>query len=212
MVGGFCDDGCNPMTGTHGFTYDHGTFTTIDYPNLPKGSSTTAYGINNLGQVVGGYCLKSSNCPDGIAGTPTHGFLDDHGVFTTLDYPGAVATGAAAINDTGAIVGIYDIGLTGPHAFLYQNGFYANIDFPNSNFIVATAINNDGIVAGYYTTTSGYEYGFEFQNGKFTTIEVKGATGTSLNGLSDAGVIVGFWNNGVTEGNFKGIPIRDDSE
>jgi probable HAF family extracellular repeat protein len=212
MVGGFCDNGCNAMTGMHGFTYDHGTFTTIDYPNLPMGSSTTAYGINNLGQIVGGYCLKAPNCPPGAFLPPTHGFLDDHGAFTTLDYPGAVATGAAAINDAGAIVGTYDIGLTGPHSFLYQNGFYINIDFPNANFTVATAINNDGLVAGYYTTTSGNEYGFEFQNGTFTTIEAKGATATVLNGLNDAGVIVGFWNNGVTQETFKGIPVRDDSE
>lgn len=212
MVGGFCDYGCNPITGTHGFTYDHGSYTTIDFPNLPMGSSTTAYGINNLGQIVGGYCLKAPNCPPGIALPPTHGFLDDNGVFTTLDYPGAVATGASAINDAGAIVGTYDINLTGPHSFLYQNGVYTNIDFPNANFTVATAITNQGVVGGYYTTISGIEYGFEYQSGTFTTIQANGASETSLNGLSDAGVIVGFWSNGVTEGNFKGIPIPGTSE
>jgi probable HAF family extracellular repeat protein len=212
MVGGFCDDGCDAMTGMHGFTYDHGSYTTIDYPNLPMGSSTTAYGINSLGKVVGGYCLKTPICPAGIALPPTHGFLDDNGVFTALDYPGAVVTGASAINDAGAIVGTYDINLTGPHSFLYQNGVYTNIDYPNANFTAATAINNQGVVAGFYTTTSGIEYGFEYQNGKFTSIGVPGATATGMTGLSDSGVIVGIWNNGVTGATFKGIPTHDETE
>ena len=81
-----------------------------------------------LAEIVGGYCPPNSpNCPNGVFLPPIHGYLDDHGAFTTLDYPGAEVTGASVINNAGTIVGTYDIDLTGPHAFLYQNGVYTNI-------------------------------------------------------------------------------------
>jgi probable HAF family extracellular repeat protein len=204
-VGGYCPAGssCGGEVGVHGFMLKGGIYTNIDYPL--SGASTIANGINDLGQIVGGYCPSGGGCPGGLSQPSTHGFLDDNGAFTSLDYPGAQQTQALAINNSGAIVGIYLINLTGPHAFLYQNGAYKNIDFPGA----ATwpgAVNNHGVVAGYYSGSSGL-HGFHYQNGVFATIDVPRARATSVTGISDNGEIVGLAVSASGTHNFKGIPV-----
>jgi probable HAF family extracellular repeat protein len=83
--------------------------------DVPSSTSTRANGINNAGQIVGGY----------TDGTGTHGFLDTNGTFTTLNFPGSTYTEATGINNLGQIVGIYSGG-----AFLYANGTFSNLDIP----------------------------------------------------------------------------------
>jgi len=97
--------------GLAGFVYDNGTYTTlID----PAGVETFAFGINNLGQVVGSFnnCVNCGN---------QNGFLYSNGTYTTLNVPGATLTVPRAINDSGQIVGYYYSG-TAFAPFLYSNG------------------------------------------------------------------------------------------
>jgi len=54
------------------------SFTTIDTPGV---SSTSAFGINASGQIVGIFV-------DALGG---HGFLDTGGSFTTIDVPGSTS-------------------------------------------------------------------------------------------------------------------------
>ena len=54
------------------------TYTTIDFPG---GFNTSAYSINDLGDVVGHYDDADGN---------THGFLLHRGQYTTIDVPGAM--------------------------------------------------------------------------------------------------------------------------
>jgi uncharacterized membrane protein len=120
VVGGFCaPPGCNPQAADHGFTYNQGIYSTIDYPQT--GATTAAYGINDLGEIVGGYCAGPSACPVGATALTTHGFLDNHGAFTQLDFPESQYTQADAINNAGVIVGAYDINNTGPHGDLHPS-------------------------------------------------------------------------------------------
>ena len=72
------------------------TFTTIDYPGA---ATTTPWGINTRGDIVGQYVL----------GDVTHGFLLSGGQFSTIDFPGATYTAATAINQRGDIVGRYTV-------------------------------------------------------------------------------------------------------
>ena len=51
-------------------------------------------------------------------GFPVHGFLLLGGVFTTIDFPGAIATAAYGINTAGDIVGQYTDSSGKTHAFL----------------------------------------------------------------------------------------------
>ena len=66
------------------------SFTTID---VSGATSTSAYGINDSGQIVGTTNFSS------------HSFLDTAGSFTTIDVPGASSTSAFGINNSGEIVG-----------------------------------------------------------------------------------------------------------
>jgi probable HAF family extracellular repeat protein len=204
VAGGYCS-GCIYPQSQHGFTWDHGTFTTIDYPGA---KSTGVYGINDHGQIVGGFCPTNNVCAGTILNPTAHAFLDDHGTFTELDYPGSFETQANAINNTGQIVGTY--GTTqGLHSFLYQNGKYTNIDDPNAVWTNATAINNHFVAAGYYADSQLNTHGFLYHNGKFTTVDHPNAGSTSLAGINDNGMLVGVWftmNNLLY--NFKGTPVH----
>src|SRR5262249_13398586 len=74
-------------------------YTTIDDP---LAGGTEAWGINDLGQIVGFYIDASGR---------THGFLDSGGRFTTIDDPfTTTSTIAGGINDGGQVVGYYQVG------------------------------------------------------------------------------------------------------
>jgi probable HAF family extracellular repeat protein len=65
----------------HGFLYDsQGVLTTID---VPGSAETFVNGINNLGMIVRTYQDTSSS-------TSAHGFIDEGGVFTTVDAPAGI--------------------------------------------------------------------------------------------------------------------------
>jgi uncharacterized membrane protein len=99
IVGGFA------QTGGPGelFVLSHGAFTTSALPNN-KSVTLDDGGINTRGDIVGTYCDSGFPCLLGPTGT--HGFLlTSKGVFTTIDYPGAVASATTGINTRGDIVG-----------------------------------------------------------------------------------------------------------
>ncbi len=123
--------------GTHGFVYMDGSFTRIDVPfGGPYGVFTFAYGINNLGQVVGSYYSF---------GPRISGFLYDAGVFTPLRVPGADETIPWEINDAGQIVGNhFPFSPFYVHSFLYSGGTYATTELG----VAYTAINNAGQIVG----------------------------------------------------------------
>jgi hypothetical protein len=82
----------------HAISY---TFITIELPGAS--TFTLAQGINDEGQIVGGFGVS----------TEDHGFLDTGGIFTTIDVPGGINTVANGINGAGQIVGTFDF-LTPP--------------------------------------------------------------------------------------------------
>ncbi len=73
----------------HGFVYQNGTYTTIDYPGVASG--TYAWGINDLGQIVG-----SDGGSDGFLATPVACFARDSRIATPT---GAVAVQALRVGD-----------------------------------------------------------------------------------------------------------------
>jgi probable HAF family extracellular repeat protein len=91
------------------------SFTVI---NVPGATSTEALGINNRGDIVGGF----------TDGTGNHGFLYKAGAFTTIDVPGVTrGTRANGINDSGHIVGQFTDG-TRTQGFLDIAGTFTTID------------------------------------------------------------------------------------
>jgi probable HAF family extracellular repeat protein len=87
----------------HGFLYSHGNYITLNDPLAGGGQNqgTFALGINDLGQIIGGYI---------DANGLEHGFIYNvhKGTYKTLDDPlGTNGTEVDGINDLGKIVGIY---------------------------------------------------------------------------------------------------------
>jgi uncharacterized membrane protein len=85
-------DGTVPRGAVHGFMWEDGRFRTFD---VPGSTYTQAYGINNRGQIVGGYRDTSGR---------QHGFLLDRHRYRTLDVPGGGGNAAVGINDRGVVV------------------------------------------------------------------------------------------------------------
>jgi len=107
---------------------------------------------------------------------------------TSLDYPGALATTAFAINDSGVIVGIY--GDTNKVAHFYvrsSTGTYTSFDIPGgSPAAPGMGINKSGVIAGYDIDSSMVHHGFvRTAAGTITTFDVPGASKLSNQGTSD---------------------------
>jgi hypothetical protein len=73
---------------------------------------TAATGIKPGGQIIIGFYVDSNGV--------NHGFLDDRGVFTTVDvpFPGATYTALLANNPRGQLVGYYGDSSGGFQCFL----------------------------------------------------------------------------------------------
>ncbi len=209
-AGGYCPGGTHcdggDLFAAHGYTYDSasGAVTTIDYPGS---MSTVAYGINDAGVLVGGFCPTRPLCPIGLALTSDHGFLDDHGVFTQLDFPGATETTAFGINNSGTIVGIYANDVV-QHSFIYENGVYTDLNFPLANWTDATAINDLGVIVGYYQDANINVNGFMYFEGEWTKINVLPGNTTAIVGINSHDDLVGTWtDNTGHNATFKAIPV-----
>jgi probable HAF family extracellular repeat protein len=161
--------------GHHGFLDIGGSFTQID---VPGATETIAYGINDVGQIVGFF----SNS------TGQHGFLYSDGSFTQIDVPGATSTRLTGINNAGQIIGLRD-----NSAFLDTNGTFTEISVPGASFTGASGINNIGQIVGtcFGCGIGQSENGFLYAGGSFTLIHAPGSFVTFADGINDAGQIVG---------------------
>jgi uncharacterized membrane protein len=134
----------------HGFTWRNGVYTNllINVPGDDPVLGTVALGINDRGQVVGDYV-------DAAQGN-RRGFLLSHGVYTTLDVPGALLTVAEGIDDEGVIVGLFiDAAAGNEHGFILRRGVYATIDVPKAGGTGVYSINAKGEIVGSYCDGSG---------------------------------------------------------
>src|SRR5215469_7309659 len=93
--------------------------------------------------------------------------------FATIDFPGAAATEATDINDSGQIVGNYTFaGLDDRQGFLLSQGVFSSIIFPGATFTRAVAINRFGDIVGDYSTKEGLgqDFGYLLRGGVFTPV------------------------------------------
>src|SRR5262249_10074496 len=128
----------------------------------------------------------------------SHGFLDDHGTFTTVDPPGSAYTfmfGPHIINASGQIVGYYEDG-NGVHGFLDDHGIFTTIDVPGSNETLLFGINSSGVIVGEYYTNSIF-HGFIYDHGTITTFDVPNSTLTWITDINDAGQITGYYDTSL---------------
>lgn len=116
--------------------------------------------------------------------------------FSTIDYPGALWTGANGINTSGQIVGDYGYTNSGSpsYGFLYSGGQFTQINFPGSaGYTWPNGINARGDIVGYYENDFPGPHGFLDRGGAYAAINVPGASYTYALGINDSGQIAGFY-------------------
>ena len=116
---------------------------------------------------------------------------------TMLDVPGAAATVASGINDSGIIVGNYYSENGDEHSFLYNGSTFKTIDFPGADWTEAAGINQAGDVVGYYGYVADkLMHGFlRTSAGLFSSIDLQGRFNTMPEGINSSGTIVGCMHN-----------------
>jgi uncharacterized membrane protein len=196
-----------------GYLYAGGSFTRITGPQ--DRYRTSAYGINDRGQVVGN--MSPNVLIPGSSGG-TKAFVWKNGTVTqTFSYPGASSTTATGINDAGGIVGVYSLPAANDsyhsHGFLDTNGHFTAIDVPGAQSTQPEAINNRGDIVGTYYDGAHY-HGFLDHAGQMAFINAPGATDTWLNADNDFGQVAGYYRDTsgatrdfvATPGNGKNLP------
>ena len=225
IAGSFCCSYSSGFDGSeawsHGFSMKGTTFKVAE----PRTSqSSFAAGIAPNGDVVGGFCpVKSGGCDGGDA---MHGYLFRNSSNSALqiDAPGALATLAGGINQSGQIVGMgcntTTCSLGYPpdaHGFLLSQigGSFTIIDYPGALGTAATAINDAGDIVGNYVTCQDTDsdseflrlpctfvqlHGFLLSGGTFINIDPPGSIGTYVGGINNSGEVVGTYGEAVFKG------------
>jgi hypothetical protein len=185
--------GDRPTVRSPGFLLAKGRYTTIEVPG--SRTHTYAFGINDHGQIAGGFDNPSFDGPDGRG----HGILrKKNGRFRQFDVPGAIATIANKVNDRGEIVGGSNdagvsVGAPGTNGFLLRRGRFTTLRVPGSTETQALGINNRGWVVGEYFGADGIFHGFLWRNGRFKTIDGPGSLGGGVFDINDRGQMVGVY-------------------
>jgi probable HAF family extracellular repeat protein len=106
--------GYKRWTNGHGFK--------LDFPAHFQGinSGTFATGINDLGMVVG------------FTQIPYHAFVYYNGVWTTLQYPKAIATMLWGVSNAGIMIGSAELADGSSIGFLYKNGKFEKVVPPGT--------------------------------------------------------------------------------
>lgn len=136
----------------------------FDVIDVPGSRGTTAYAINDAGDVVGHYRDDRQFW---------RGFLLRAGQFTTIDVPGATQTTLFGVNTTGAVAGAFYDSTGKQHGFVMNHGTFTTIDFPGAAQTMVYGLNDRGDVTGMYFTIgdSLKHYGFVMIGGHFATLD-----------------------------------------
>jgi probable HAF family extracellular repeat protein len=156
-----------------------------DLGTLSPGGSSEAYGVNNLGQVVGW-----SYTTDALTGV--HGFLYTPGSGLVDVTPGSDTGYALDINDAGQVTG-YKTAFGGYHAYRWQAGSSLDLGaLPGFADSFGWAINRFGAVVGSSGSATGNsERWFRYTDNGF--LQDLGGTGehNTANGINSWGQVVG---------------------
>jgi probable HAF family extracellular repeat protein len=157
------------------------------------GPSSAAYGINDLGQIVGTADLTN------VSPVWEHAFLYTNGVLTDLGVLGNYVTGlgtysmstALGLNNAGQIVGKSYTSFGRYHAFLYDQGQMTDLGvLAGNDQSQARSINDSGQIVGA-TEPSGPIHAFLYDAGTMTDLGTLGGTESSAYGINNHGQIAG---------------------
>jgi hypothetical protein len=196
MVGAYSTD-ADP--GWHALLIQRGRCIPLGAGTVLQSQQSLGASLNDRGDIVGTYAEGNPL----FGWYPVHGFLlDKHGVLTTIDLPTADATWPWAINESGMVVGEWEIAdsqgiqLTG-QGFTWKDGWFSDVLVPGSGFTMIQAVNARGEQAGRWGPNPPFseQHGFLYRGGQYTKFDVPfSATATVAGGMNEKGDIVGaYW-------------------
>jgi probable HAF family extracellular repeat protein len=111
-------------------------------------------------------------------------------IFGRIDFPGAMATIAYGINNSGQIVGIYT-DQSGFHGFLRDDGNFTPIDYRGARSTAVYGINDSGQIVGNFIDGADKSQSFLWEDGVFTQIDIPNSVESQAKGINNNGQIVG---------------------
>lgn len=169
-----------------GFLFKDGNIQSLGYLG---GSSSSAQGINNNGQIAGFSETGSGE---------QHAFIYDNGIMTDLGTPNEIQSYAWGINNHGDIVGNYQT-TEGVSAFLYKDGIINEIKGFNNGNSGAYDINDSGQITGFFQNDSDETHAFRIANDIILDLGDLGGGHSSGLAINKSGWVVG--QSKTTEGN-----------
>ena len=180
----------------HAFIYRNGSIVDI-------GAGTSAYGINDSGDVVG-FSART---------VPHQAFVYRDGVITEL---GGLGTGiisiAYDINAAGQVVGesnlVFDRSAP-THPFLVDHGAMHDLGAPRgARMNAAQAINDAGVIAGHSAARDGAMHAFVVEDGVMRDAGTFGEPSLEVTGINEYGQFTGFFYRAATQ-HHVGFVYRD---
>ena len=171
------------ITSTNGVMQDIG--------GLPESVASEAWGVNDIGQIVG----RSLFTSNGAFGS-YRGFLYDNGVMTDIGTLGGSSTTPHKINNAGVIIGnSTTLGDDTFHAFVYQNGVMSALNNLGSIYSGANGLNSHGDIVGFISGASlnavMWQDGNVINLNTFLDPSVSGVHLYQAMSINDSGQIVG---------------------
>jgi len=145
------------------------------------GPTSTAWGLNNHGQIVGW-----SDTTNG----QSHGFVWSSGQMRDLGTFGGTNSYAHGINEHGFVVGSAANSNNVSRAFLYDTTNMLDLGTLGGNLSVAKAIDSRNRIVGESVDTAGNVPGFLYETGKMSRLPINTAF-CIPDAINDAGQVVG---------------------
>jgi len=180
----------------HALLIKAGKFIPLAPETVLATSNSEAFKINSDGDIVGRYAGNN-----GLF----HGFLLHKGKLITLNFPGASDTYAFGVNNSGIVVGYWDLlssvgGVVAYHGFMWEDGVFQQMDFPGSVDSSIFSINAHGDFVGSWDSGihSPIAHGFVCSRKQCTSFDVPvaGATLTQPDDINASGQIAGAYVDG----------------
>ncbi len=149
------------------------------------GSDSSAYGLNNQGQIVGQSQTATGHYK---------AFVWQQGQMSQLSTLADDYSLANDINDSGTIVGYRTFSIDGGYAYRAVKWSGDSVTDLGTLNAEATAINDSGQIAGGYETESGYSHAFIGQNDVLQDIHTLDPLGNDMsvaNAINDQGATAG---------------------